>query len=287
GFYSLRLTARDISGRVSVTSAQVELRSGEAKLGRHTATRTDFAGTLGSVPFELTRFYDSIRGDWSFLGLDVEVETSVGNSAGPEGALPGFEVGSRVYLTLPTGERTSFTFAPTAQTIGNQTFYRPAWIADGGFGFTLASADVQLRKVGGKFYDVDSGIAYNPGAPVFGDRDYVLTAPDGTRYSIDSERGTVASHPADRTLLVGDSGVTALGGEALRFVRDAQARVSRITAPDGTTLIYEYGADGLLSAVRDLATGDGARYGYSDGLLTLDIPSQGAGKWIAYGADGA
>src|SRR5690606_12244212 len=85
------------------------------------------------------------------------------------------------------------------------------------------------------------------------------------------------------TLLVGDGGVTALGGQALRFVRDAQGRVSRITAPDGTTLIYEYGADGLLSAVRDLATGDGARYGYSDGLLTLEIPSQGAGKWIAYG----
>src|SRR3546814_15048576 len=44
GFYTLRLTARDISGRVSVTEAQVELRSGVDKLGRYTTTRTDFAG---------------------------------------------------------------------------------------------------------------------------------------------------------------------------------------------------------------------------------------------------
>src|SRR3546814_20792972 len=36
GFYTLRLTARDISGRVSVTEAQVELRSGVDKLGRYT-----------------------------------------------------------------------------------------------------------------------------------------------------------------------------------------------------------------------------------------------------------
>ena len=33
-----------------------------------------------------------------------------------------------------------------------------------------------------------------------------------------------------------------------------------------------------LSAVRDLATGDGARYGYADGLLTLEIPSEGEGR---------
>src|SRR3546814_14453906 len=55
GFYTLRLTARDISGRVSVTEAQVELRSGVDKLGRYTTTRTDFAGAVGGVPVELVR----------------------------------------------------------------------------------------------------------------------------------------------------------------------------------------------------------------------------------------
>src|SRR3546814_15421648 len=36
GFYRLRLTGRDISGRVSVTSIAIELRSGADKLGRYT-----------------------------------------------------------------------------------------------------------------------------------------------------------------------------------------------------------------------------------------------------------
>ncbi|HEY6817505.1 MAG TPA: putative Ig domain-containing protein [Croceibacterium sp.] len=287
GFYSLRLTARDVSGRVSVASVEVELQSGADKLGRYTTSRVDYAGTLGTVPFALTRYYDSVRGDWTFLGLDVDIETNVGSRPGPDGALPGFELGSRLYLTLPSGERAGFTFAPRAETIGNQTFYRPAWVADGAHGFALASVDVQLRKIGGKFYDVDTGIAYNPAAAVFGDRDYVLTAPDGTRYRLDSSRGTVAIESAAGTLLIGDGGITALGGEALRFVRDAQGRVSRLTAPDGTSIVYEYGANGLLSAVRDLATGDGARYGYANALLTLELPSQGAGRWIAYDADGS
>ena len=46
GFYSLRLTARDISGRVSVASVQVELNSGADKLGRYTTARTDYAGII-------------------------------------------------------------------------------------------------------------------------------------------------------------------------------------------------------------------------------------------------
>ena len=40
------------------------------------------------------------------------------------------------------------------------------------------------------------------------------------------------------------------------------------------------------TSVRDLATGEGARYGYADGLLVLEIPSQGAGRQINYAADG-
>src|SRR5690606_18642332 len=96
GFYRLRLTGRDISGRVSVASADIEVRSGADKLGRYTSTRADYSGLLGGVPFALTRFYDSIAGGWAFLGLDSDIQTSVGELVGADGALPGFEIGSRV-----------------------------------------------------------------------------------------------------------------------------------------------------------------------------------------------
>src|SRR3546814_8815873 len=82
-------------------------------LGRYTSTSADFTGSLGGVPFALTRSYDSIAGDWMFLGLDTDIQTSVGDLPDADGALPGFELGSRVYLTLSDGERASFTFTPT------------------------------------------------------------------------------------------------------------------------------------------------------------------------------
>src|SRR3546814_9966258 len=81
----------------------------------------------------------SIAGDWMFLGLDTDIQTSVGDLPDADGALPGFELGSRVYLTLSDGERASFTFTPTPESIGNQTFYRPAWTADDGHGYVLES----------------------------------------------------------------------------------------------------------------------------------------------------
>src|SRR3546814_12207341 len=114
-----------------------------------------------------------------FLGRDTDIQASVGDLPDADGALPGFELGSRVYLTLSDGERASFTFTPTPESIGNQTFYRPAWTADDGHGYVLESADVQLRKVGGRFHDIDSGIAYNPASAVFSDRHYLLIAPAG------------------------------------------------------------------------------------------------------------
>src|SRR3546814_14378375 len=45
GFYRLRLTGRDISGRVRVTSIAIELRSGADKPGRYTSTHARFTGS--------------------------------------------------------------------------------------------------------------------------------------------------------------------------------------------------------------------------------------------------
>ena len=109
------------------------------------------------------------------------------------------------------GCRAAFTFTPVAETIGGQTFYRPAWTAEGAHGFVLNSANAQLRKVGAQFFDVASGGAYNPASPLFGDQDYKLTGPNGTVYVIDSANGTVAIVSAAGTLQVSDSGVTGPG----------------------------------------------------------------------------
>ncbi|WP_353955672.1 putative Ig domain-containing protein [uncultured Sphingobium sp.] len=286
GFYRLRLTATDISGRTSVDTAMIELRTGADKLSRYTTQHVDISTVLGGVPFDLVRAYDSITGKWTFLGIDADIVTSVGTQPNAGGALPAFEIGTRLFLTLPTGERAGFTFNPVEEVIGGQTFYRPAWIADGAHGWQFSSIDVQLRKIGGKFYDVDSGAAYNPGSPSFGDRDYALRAPDGTIYILDSQRGTVEIQKAEGKLLIGDSGITALGGDALRFLQDARGNVTQVTDASGKASIYSWDEDNRLTALRDLVTGAGIRYGYVDGRLALEVPSSGTGKRIVYAPDG-
>src|SRR5690606_5154696 len=219
--------------------------------------------------------------------LDVAMETNAGTLPGVGGALPGFEQGARLMLTLPTGERTGFTFRPVAETIGSVTFYRPAWVADSANGWTLQSVDRQLRKVGGAYFDVETGLAYNPASPVHGNGDEVLERPEGPTDVIDSGNGTVEFRSAAGMLLVGDGGVTALGGAALQFLRDAAGRVVQVTGPGGSATVYEYDDAGRLTAVRDLATGAGVRYGYVDGRLAIEIPSDGEGRRIDYAADGS
>src|SRR3546814_3570756 len=134
-----------------------------------------------------------------------------------------------------------------------------AWGACGDHGFGLGSVDAQLRRIGAAFYLVGGGAGYKPGAAQFGDSDYRLTGPDGTAYVIDSVRGTVAIESADGRLMVGDGGVTALGGASLQFVRDAAGRITRVSAADGTSIVYEYDADGRMSDTSNLATGEGER----------------------------
>jgi hypothetical protein len=85
GFYTLRLTAQDIGGRVSSAEGLVEVKAA-AKLGRYQRQETDMTVDLGGVPFALTRQYNSLVNElsggsfgpgWSLLGRDVASQTNV------------------------------------------------------------------------------------------------------------------------------------------------------------------------------------------------------------------
>ncbi|KPJ75957.1 MAG: hypothetical protein AMJ54_13385, partial [Deltaproteobacteria bacterium SG8_13] len=296
GFYTLRLTAKDISGRVSTTEAVVEVSTAD-KLGNYQRQEIDLTATLGRVTFAVTRQYDSLAqgspcgsfgSGWSLLGRDADVITNA-RPTGSEhlGIYRAFAEGTRLYLTLPTGERAGFSFGPSVEQIDGLTFYRPAWSADDSIGWSLASVDALLTKAGAKYYDAASSRAYNPASPFFTGSDYVLTGPDGTDYLIDSACGTTEIHsPTGGRLFLSDSGITGENGEALRFVRTADGQVSRVVAPDGTTLLYQYDAEGRLAAIRNLSDGSGSRYAYDQGLLVAAVAVGGQGQSISYAADG-
>src|SRR3546814_17939981 len=63
-------------------------------------------------------------------------------------------------------------------------------------------------------------------------------------------------------------------------------RITRVSAADGTSIVYEYDADGRMSATRNLATGEGERYGYSAEGLSIFVPSAGEGGRIERASDG-
>src|SRR5690606_12572252 len=99
-----------------------------------------------------------------------------------DGFYPAFTRGTRVYLTLPDGTRAGFTFDPVVVESGDRSFYRPAWKSDAGVNYSLLSGSAVLREVDGEFFQVGTGLPYNPESGRFSNFDYALAAADGTRY---------------------------------------------------------------------------------------------------------
>ncbi|MEM6402893.1 MAG: putative Ig domain-containing protein, partial [Cyanobacteria bacterium P01_D01_bin.116] len=282
GFYQLRLTATDISGRTSSTETVVEINS-TAKTA-YTRTETDLTYNFSEVPLNINRTYNSLDNTWRF-STDTDIQTNVALTGREElGVYEPYRVGTRLYLTTPTGERVGFTFAPTRKEITGLTYYSPQWIADSGVEYKLDSAIARLTLAGNRFYEINTGFAYNPASGDFAGAEFTLTAADGTQYLIDSDKGiTEQVAPNGISFVYSDSGITSSTGETLQFVNNEQGFLKEVIAPDGTKVVYDY-QDKSLIAVRNLSTGKVQRYGYNDSNLTIVSGNPGsAGESIKYG----
>ena len=281
GFYQLRLTATDISGRTSTTETVVEINS-TAKTSAYTRKETDLTYNFSSLPLNITRNYNSLDNTWRF-STDTDIQTNVPLTGREElGVYEPYRVGTRLYLNTPTGERVGFTFAPQRKEISGLTYYSPQWVADAGVEYKLDSAIANLTLAGNRFYELNTGFAYNPASGDFSGADFTLTAADGTQYLIDSKKGITEQIANGISLVYSDSGITSSTGETVQFVNDEQGFLKEVIAPDGTKVVYDY-QDGNLVAARNLSTGDVRRYGYNDSLLTLVSGNPGSGgKAIAY-----
>ncbi|MBY0457043.1 MAG: putative Ig domain-containing protein, partial [Gemmataceae bacterium] len=294
GFYQLRLTATDIGGRSAVATLMVEA-GATAKPGQYLATHTDLTVPTGAGLVSITRTYDSLDRDragllgygWRLATREFRVEAGVPFTGREgQGVYEPFRVGTRVYVTLPDGRRVGFTFAPVAQTIPGLTYYLPAWAAESGVQWQLASANTPLRLAGGRLFDLTTGRPYNPGSGQFGPDEYTLTAPTGVRYQLSTANGLEVQTNLDGTrLYFGDNGIAASTGEQIRFTTDEAGRLASVTAPDGTQVVYAYDALGNLTAARNLTFGLSARYGYAplDAHLLTTAFSPLGGTAVTYG----
>jgi len=217
GAYQLRLTATDVSGRSAVVQMIVHAETA-AKPSAYVQNSTDLSVVLGGTTVNLVRSYSSIDQDipgsfgfgWRLANVDPEIQTSVPPTGRENlGTYNPFVDGTRVYLTLPDGQRVGYTFAPEKHVQSGVTYYTPEFVADPGVTYRLDSAYVVLSKGPNGYYELQTARPYNPANGAFGRADYTLTAADGTVSHLSTAHGVLdETMPGGNQLYFSDSGIT-------------------------------------------------------------------------------
>uniref|UniRef100_UPI00273A70D1 RHS repeat-associated core domain-containing protein n=1 Tax=Oscillatoria sp. HE19RPO TaxID=2954806 RepID=UPI00273A70D1 len=273
--YILRLTATDESGNTASAEQMVDV-AGELKLGNFRLSFTDLEVPVAGIPINLTRTYDTLTTNqsddfgygWRLEFRDTDLRTSVGRDELYEQmGIPsvGFEEGTRVYVTLPGGKRTGFTFKPVmdpeivkALRMGaplpqSMIFYNPAFETDDGSQVTLSAQKTQLlyNQETGQYYH-PSGSPYNPANSFFGGT-YTLTTKEGIEYEIDGTTGDLltVTDTNGNTLTYSDEGIFSSTGKSVTFERNAEGRIVAAVDPEGNKIEYEYDENGDLVGVTD------------------------------------
>jgi RHS repeat-associated protein len=262
--YVLRLTATDAGGNVASVDQIVHV-EGDLKLGNFTLSYTDLAVPVLGVPIAVSRTYDTLTArqttdfgfGWRLEFRNMNLRTSVAPSRLEDyGIFNPFQVGSRVYLTLPGGNRQGFTFQPQVASGFRGGFlgiFEPRFVPDPGVksSLTVTPADLRIRA-DGRVFDYGTGVPYNPTSRAFGGS-YLLTTKEGIAFDIDGRTGqlTALSDSKNNVLSFSDGGIAGPEGISVTLERDPQGRITGIVDPAGNRVRYAYDARGDLVAVTD------------------------------------
>jgi RHS repeat-associated protein len=282
--YTLRLTAEDGNGNVVFVDETVNI-GGNLKLGNFTLSFNDMELPVSGIPVTVTRTYDSLNASttddfgygWRLEFRDTDLRTSLGRDEQYEEygiRSLAFDDKTKVYITLPGGQRQGFTFAPKRQYISNffpavggadPSLYKAAFKADAGVTSTLSVRDSSYlsRRSDGGFIGLQ-GSGFNPEDSLFGSV-YVLTTKEGIEYEIDAASGDLlkAKDLNGNTVTFSDSGIYSDNGSQITFGRDAQGRITSVIDPLGAKVQYAYDAKGDLVSVTD-RVGSTTRLEYND-----------------------
>ena len=257
GGYLIRVTAFDINGMGRREGALVNV-TGNLKLGEFRQEFTDLTVPLVGFPVEIKRIYDTRdsrrKGDFGYgwtLGLqDARIlETGKKPFVGLGGEAKTFTTKTRVYLTAPDGRRIGFKHTPVFGAGGLIfVFYRPAFTADPGVYDKLEAvpspAGYQLRG--------DGSLVGGFGLVELDPQAYRLTTREGVIYDYDQSFGLQKVTDLNgNTVTFTRDGIRHSSGVEIKFTRDAQGRITKITDPTGHDLLYNYDAAGDLIGATD------------------------------------
>ena len=309
GVYALRLTAWDLSGRTSEIDTRVVVDSADKRI--EGAQATDAVLRLGDHDLALTRALPSASatgdfGNWTLPLLDTHLTTDQ-DALTPLGAAAPWRQGARVWLQVPASlaapeAPTRFlSFVLTASDVPLDDAPESPVVTRTSFttsdGWTLSANDGDesqrpaLQRQGQRLYDQVTGLPWAP-------RGFVLTGPDGTRYSLDAQGRVQRIAFADgQQWLVSDAGVALVGardpGQRIDFQRDPQGRITLVTgataAGGAVSFNYGYDAKGRLVLARALySDGAGTQYGYhDDGSLIEEPVTANLGTAVGWSAGAA
>ncbi len=305
GFYTLRVTASDFGGLTTQESRDFEISSAD-KLGSVFETATDISVDLGGITIPVTRVYDSLNTtqtggsfgqSWTWPLVNPQLSLNAGGSSDDVGAFRSLTDNARVYLTLPTGERVGFTFAPQPNApIGQLETFAPAWTADDGVEWQLESLDRRLVQGGDDYFVVGTGLPYSPTIAEADETPFALVSPDGQRYAF-GQTGTTSSRPSYRLTSISsgethvratNSGFVTATGSRLTIVRNADGNVQELVGPDGQHFVYRYNAQGLLHVAIDATDSARVFHSYDEAMRLETISSTTAdGVAFEYALDGS
>ena len=287
GLYDIALIVRDTAGKEASARISVAI-SGQQKAAPLRLAFEDLSFDIEGLPLQVVRTYDSLRRHealdfgygWSVQYQDVAIQTNgiVGRSWSAEQSGAGFgrkicirPAGSRVVaVRLPGGRLEQFearaepecvSLIQWASNPSAHITYRPRGRGHSGASLEALGSWLDLRIVGGQLTDYGSGETYNP-------TQWKYTTREGVEFILDGSRGLAGGiqQIKDRqgnTMQFAADGIRHSGGWSLRFERDAQKRITRITGPGGVQRRYSYDAAGNLAAAIE-PDGAQAAYGYED-----------------------
>src|SRR5207247_7164721 len=136
-----------LTGRSASAEVVVEVRTA-TKSGQYQHDETDLSTSLDGVPINLVRAYDSLAAGrsgsfgfgWRLANRDFDLQTSVPPTGFEDrGTYAPFRLDTRVYMTLPDGQRVGFSFTPQRHALPGLVYYTRAWQADAGVAWKLDS----------------------------------------------------------------------------------------------------------------------------------------------------
>ncbi len=237
--YSVRLRARD-NFQESVAVVDVNVNTGELKLGSFSVTFEDLRVPALGLPIAIQRTYSSLNPESGDFGT--------GWSLGFSNLLLRKAANFDVFVTLPDNRRVKFRHSPTPLGFG---VYTNRYVGDAGVFDTLTNLDCPnlFGSPGNWLCDLSTG--YNP-------QNYKLTTKSGFSYFVNAQ-GAI-SRIEDRSanfVTIASTGITSSDGRVVRIERDSQSRITRIfeqvpVAGSPTTpaeVRYTYGTNGSIADV--------------------------------------